>query len=161
MDSVLMTAELFQGLRTSGIERLFAIGRTRSLANGEYLFLLGDSAECIYVVTSGTVHLCLPLMVGGVVSDVPVEAATAGKALGWSALVKPYRFTLSARAANESTVIGFPRAELQQLFDREPDLGRRFLANLSELVGLRLVTFQALWVRELQQAVLAEAQRNP
>ena len=160
MQKVFMDAELFRGFSANGFRRLSEIGRSRALAAGDYLFLLGDSAECIYVVASGTIELCLPITVDGVVNDIPVESATAGKALGWSAFVKPYRFTLSARAAEPTTVMGFPRHELQQLFDAAPELGRRFLANLSELVGVRLLTFQALWVRELQRAVLSESQHR-
>jgi CRP-like cAMP-binding protein len=100
------------------------------------------------------------MRLGAVVKDVPVESAAAGKALGWSALVRPYRFTLSARAAEPAEAIGFPRPELQQLFGAQPELGNRFLANLSELVGLRLLTFQALWVRELQRALVIESEHR-
>jgi CRP-like cAMP-binding protein len=161
MHEVLKDADLFQGLSLDAIRRLSAIGRSRDLAAGDYLFLLGDSAECLYLVAKGTVELCLPMSLSGVVKDIMVESAIAGKALGWSAMVKPYRFTLSARAAEPAEVIGFPRGELQQLFDAAPDLGNRFLANLSELVGLRLLTFQALWVRELQRALLTESRHRP
>jgi CRP-like cAMP-binding protein len=161
MHEVLKGADLFQGFNMDGIRRLSAIGRSRTLAAGDYLFLLGDSAECLYVVARGTVDLCLPMSLSGIVKDIPVESATAGKALGWSALVKPYRFTLSARAAEQSDVIGFGRSELQQVFDAAPELGICFLANLSELVGVRLLTFQALWVRELQRTLLSGSQQPP
>lgn len=161
MHEVLKDADLFQGFSPDGIRRLSAIGRSRVLAAGDYLFLLGDNAECLYVVARGRVDLCLPMSLGGVVKDIPVESAIAGKALGWSALVKPYRFTLSARAAEPAEVIGFGRSELQQVLDAAPELANRFLANLSELVGLRLLTFQALWVRELQRALLTESQHRP
>lgn len=161
MHDVLKDVDLFRGFNLDGIRRLSAIGRSRSLAAGDYLFLLGDSAECLYVVARGTVDLCLPMSLSGVVKDIPVESATAGKALGWSALVKPYRFTLSARATGPAEVIGLPRCELQQLFGFAPELEIRFLANLSEFVGLRLLTFQMLWVRELQRALLAESPHRP
>ncbi len=157
MHRVFREADIFRGLSPNALRRLEQMGRSRTLATGDYLFLLGDSADCLYMVQSGTIELCLPITVDGAVNDVPVETATEGKALGWSALVKPYRFTLSARAAEPATVIGFPRSELQDLFDSSPDTGKRFHANLSELVGVRLLTFQTLWMRELQHAVLAQA----
>ena len=160
MHDVLKDAELFQGFGMDGIRRLSAIGRSRALATGDYLFLLGDSAECLYVVAKGSLELCLPMPLGGVVKDIPVESATAGETLGWSAMVKPYRFTLSARAGEPAEVIGFPRHELQQVFEAAPGLGIRFLTNLSELVGIRLLTFQALWVRELQRTLAAGTQHR-
>lgn len=161
MHEVLKDADLFQGCNLDDIRRISAIGRSRVLAAGDYLFLLGDRAECLYVVARGTVDLCLPMALGGIVKDIPVESADAGKALGWSALVKPYRFTLSARAVEPAEVIGFARCDLQQLFDAAPEVGNRLLTNLSGLVGLRLLTFQALWVRELQRALLTESQHRP
>src|SRR5574340_347044 len=129
MHTVFREADILHGFSPGALRRLAQMGRSRTLAAGDYLFLLGDSAECLYIVASGTVELCLPITVECAVNDIPVEAATTGKALGWSALVKPYRFTLSARAAEPTTVIGFPRSELEQLFDSAPALGRRFLAN--------------------------------
>ncbi|HSL23753.1 MAG TPA: cyclic nucleotide-binding domain-containing protein [Vicinamibacterales bacterium] len=161
MHEVLKDTDLFRGFSPEWIRQLSAIGRSRVLAEGDYLFLLGDSAECIYVVVRGKVDLCLPMRFGEAVRDVPVESAAAGKALGWSGLVKPYRFTLSARAAEPSEAIGFSRSELHRLFGAVPELGNRFLANLSELVGLRLLTFQALWVRELQRALEIESAHRP
>jgi CRP-like cAMP-binding protein len=157
MHQVPTDVDLFQGLSVDAVRRLSVIGRARTLAEGDYLFLLGDAAEYLYVVAKGTVDLCLPMRLGSAVKDIPVESAVAGRALGWSALVKPYRFTLSARAAEPSEVIGFARGDLQQLFNDAPEVGIRFLANLSELVGVRLLTFQALWVRELQRTLLTES----
>ena len=154
----LSQAELFQGLSTDGVGRLLAIGRRRRLDAGQYLFLLGDSAEHLFVVVKGKVDLCLPVALRGVVKDVSVESLGPGKFLGWSAVVQPYRFTLSARAVEPSEVIGFPRAELLEVFASAPETGYRFFTKLSELVGIRLHTFQALWVRELQRALLAETQ---
>ncbi len=152
--------DLFEGLSRNAVGRLAAIGRARVLAPGDYLFLLGDTADCLYVVAKGSVDLCLPMRLGSAVKDITVESAGAGKALGWSALVKPYRFTLSARAAEPAEVIGFPRSDLQRLFEDAPLIGNRFLANLAELVGVRLLTFQALWVRELQRTLLAESEHR-
>lgn len=160
MHDVLKDADLFAGFSVDGILRLSEIGRWRVLAPGEYLFLLGENADCLFVVASGMVDLCLPMTLGGIVKDIPVESATPGSALGWSALVKPYRFTLSARAATPAEVIGFGRADLQQLFDTAPELGNRLFANLAELVGFRLLTFQALWVRELQRALESGSQQR-
>lgn len=160
MRELLRQAELFEELGEDGIGRLATISRIRTLAAGDYLFLLGDQADYLYIVVKGKVDLCFPLVLGGVVKDIPVESATAGKTLGWSAMVKPYRFTLSARAAEPADVIGFPRHELQQVFEAAPGLGIRFLTNLSELVGIRLLTFQALWVRELQRTLVAGTQHR-
>lgn len=152
--------ELFRDLSGEGVQRILAIGKGQTLGTGQYLFLLGDQAEALYVVRSGKLELCLPIPLHGQAKDIVVESVGVGQALGWSALVKPYRFTMSARASEPSEVVGFARDDLQQLFAAEPGLGISVLTRVSEIVGIRLITFQMLWARELQRAVEAEAQRS-
>lgn len=160
MEELLSRAELFRELGSDGLRRLLAIGRGQALGAGQYLFLLGGDAAELHVVVRGKLDLCLPIALRGTVKDITVESVGAGQALGWSALVKPYRFTLSARATEPSEVITFARSDLQQLFEAEPGIGYSLLTRVSELMGIRLVTFQALWVRELQRTVDSEARRS-
>jgi len=160
MEDLLRHVELFRDLGGDGIRRVLAIGRARTLDAGHYLFLLGDNADELYVVLRGTLDLCLPIALRGALKDITVESVGTGQALGWSSLVRPYRFTLSARATEPSEVVGFARNDLQQLFETQPGIGYSVLTRVSEVMGIRLVTFQALWVRELQRTVDSEAQRS-
>ena len=160
MEELLGQVELFRDLSGEDLRHILAIGKGEILDAGQYLFLLGDDANELFVVLKGSLSLCLPIPLRGTVKDITVESVGAGQALGWSALVKPYRFTLSARANEPGEVVGFARSDLQQLFREEPGIGHSVLTRVSEIVGLRLVTFQALWVRELQRALESEAQRN-
>lgn len=154
-------AAVFPALSGEGRRRLSELGTKRSLASGEYLFALGDAAEAISLVIAGRVDLCFPLRFHGLVRDITVESATSGRMLGWSALVHPYRFTLSARAVEASEVAGFARADLLALFARDPELGCAFLTRVTEVMGLRLLTFQALWARGLQQLLPDDLQPTP
>ena len=149
MHDQIRTAELFKGLSAGRVQRLASIGRVLALRTGEYLFLLGDAAQYVSVVTSGQIDLCFPISLGGVVKDITVESAGPGKTVGWSALVKPFRFTLSARAGQPSEVMAFARPELQQVFAADPEIERVVLGGISELMANRLAMFQALWAREL------------
>ena len=147
----LRQVELFESFSADDLSRLSGIARPRMLVPTEYLFLLGDEASEFFVVADGAIELRCPMPVRGEVKDVAIESIRQGGALGWSALVKPYRFTLSARATEISNVIGFPRRHLLALFAGEPRIGYTFFTRISELVGIRLQTFEALWVRELQR----------
>ena len=151
MMDLLQQVELFERFSTDDLRRLSGTARPRMLFPTEYLFLLGDEANEFFVVAGGAIDLCFPMPVRGEVKDVAIESIHKGGALGWSALVKPYRFTLSARATEISDVIGFPRQDLLALFAEEPRIGCTFFTRISELVGIRLHTFEALWVRELQR----------
>lgn len=160
MDALLSQGALFEGLDDEGRRRLSAIARRRTLETGEHLFLLGDNAGDFFVLVKGKVDLCLPMPLSGVLKDVSVESVGVGEALGWSALVKPYRFTLSARATEPSEVVCLARSDLLALFEADLGSGYAFFTKVSEIVGIRLLTFQALWVRELQRALESEAQRQ-
>jgi CRP/FNR family transcriptional regulator, cyclic AMP receptor protein len=159
MEQLLRRVELFEGLRGDDLQRLSTIGRAQRLEPEQYLFLLGDDATAFYVVARGKVDLCFPMPVRGEVKDIAIESVGEGEPLGWSALVKPYRFTLSARATQSSEVLGFPRRALFELFESDPRIGSTFFMRISELVGIRLHTFQALWARELRR--LAERPAMP
>ena len=149
----LRRAAIFEELQDTEVARLLAVARAQQCRKGECLFLLGDHADRLYVVLSGKVELAFPLSFGGVVRDVPVEAKTPGSVLGWSALVKPHRFTLSARAAETSELAAFLRQDLLRVFEAEPRVGYVVMRHIAEVIGRRLLQVEALWARELQRAV--------
>jgi CRP-like cAMP-binding protein len=151
MYELLRQAELVEGMSSDQIRRFSLLARVRTLPGGEYLFLLGDSAQYVCIVASGQVDLCFPIRIGGVMTDITVESVGSGRTVGWSALVKPYRFTLSARATEPTKLVAFSRQDLLHLFDNDPGIGCVLLSRVSELVGNRLSSFQALWARELQR----------
>ena len=146
-------APIFAELGDDEAARLLQVARPRQCRQGDCLFLLGDAADRFYVVVSGRVELTFPLSFGGTVRDIQVESKTPGSALGWSALVKPYRFTLSARAAEASALAAFARQDLLRVFEAEPRIGYVVMRHVAEVVGRRLLQMQALWARELQRAV--------
>lgn len=153
MEAFLTQSELFEGLDERVVSRVVDVACPRSLRAGEYLFLLGDNADRVFVVRSGRVDTCFPVMLRGAMKDITVESKLPGDSLGWSALVKPYRFTMSARAAEPSEVIYFLRQELLSSLDEEPELGIEFSRRIAEVIGARLLKLQALWGRELQRSI--------
>jgi len=154
-------ASFFAELQESETAPLLTMAHPLSCRANECLFLLGEHADRLYVVLSGKVELTFPLSFGGTVRDIPVESKTPGSALGWSALVKPHRFTLSAWAAEASELATFRRDDLLQLFEAEPRIGYVVMRHVAEVVGRRLLQVQALWARELQRAVTDSLATSP
>ncbi|MFQ5748030.1 MAG: cyclic nucleotide-binding domain-containing protein [Planctomycetota bacterium] len=153
MKELLKNSELFSGMEEGHLSNLLEVARKETFPSGKYLFLLGGHADRLFVVLEGRIETCFPLSFGGAVKDVAVEPKTAGSALGWSALVKPHQFTLSARAAERSTVAAFHRQDLLAVLESDCSIGQAFMGRLAEIMGRRLLTIQALWARELQRAV--------
>ncbi|MGH9643689.1 MAG: hypothetical protein ACRD3Q_14855, partial [Terriglobales bacterium] len=85
--------------------------------------------------------------------DILIEEKSAGETVGLSALIPPYRFTLSAVAAQASEIIALPRVELQGHFATWPAIGYKIGANLAVVIGQRLQTVQAMWLREMQRTI--------
>src|SRR5215472_10937191 len=111
-----MTADLLQGLEPNEAERVLALGKRLVLTSGAELFHLGDTADSIYLVSRGRLRLTLPMQVRHREEDVMVEERSSGQTVGWSALIPPYRFTLTATAPLETEVVALSREELKDYF---------------------------------------------
>lgn len=145
--------ELFAGLDAAQLDGLLALGSRRLVPAGSELFRLGQDAECLFVVESGCMRLTMPIAVRGCEEHVLVEEIAAGQAVGWSAVVPPYRFTLTAAAHVDTQVLAFPREALRAHFAEHPDVGYAVSQNLAAGIGRRLQLFQAMWLRQMQRLV--------
>jgi len=153
MAAAMVATDLLHGLAEEDGERVLALGRRILLTSGAELFHLGDKAESIYVIAQGRLRLTLPMQIRGQEQNVLVEERVPGQTVGWSALIPPYRFTLTATAPLETEVIALPREALRNHFAAHPQAGYAISLNLASVIGERLQLFQAMWVREVQRMV--------
>ena len=145
--------ELLSGLGPDDVAAVTALGSRITLSNGDALFRLGDQADRLYVIERGRIALTLPMRVRDRDEDILIEERTAGQTLGWSALIPPNRFTLTATALVQTEVIALPRTALLEHFARTPEVGYAVTRNVAAVVGQRLQVFQAMWLREMQRVV--------
>ncbi len=145
--------DLLHGLAEADAARVLALGKKLVLGNGAELFHMGQNAESLYMILRGHIKLTLPMQVRGQEGNVLVEERTAGQTVGWSALIPPCRFTLTATATVDSEVLALSREGLRALFAAAPEIGCAVSLNLATVVGGRLQVFQAMWVREMQRLV--------
>lgn len=148
-----MAHELLQGLAPADAEKVLSLGTRRRISAGSSLFRLGELAQCLYLVESGRMRLTLPLQIGERKEEILVEEKGPGQTVGWSALIPPYRFTLSAVAAVDTEVVALTPEALHGFFESAPTVGARLCLNLALIVGHRLQTLQAMWLREIQRTV--------
>jgi CRP/FNR family transcriptional regulator, cyclic AMP receptor protein len=145
--------DLFQGLGREEIDRALGLGVRMLLTSGAELFRLGEDADRIYLISRGRLRLTMPMQVRGNETEVMVEERGPGQTVGWSALIPPYRFTLTAKAPLETEVIGFSREVLEHYFLSNPTIGYAISRNLAAVVGQRLQLFQTMWLREMERMV--------
>lgn len=146
-------SSLFRGLMPDQCEPFGPLAGEQSVSKGGYLFRLGEPAARLLVIRRGTVELTMPLSLKGGDRDVVVEEARAGETIAWSALIEPYRFTMSARAGTDVELLAFSRHALQRAMEAHPDAGLQILANLARVIVRRLQVMQTMWTRELQRTV--------
>ena len=158
-----MAHELLQGLAPADAEKVLSLGTRKRISIGTSLFRLGDLAQCLYLVESGRIRLTLPLQIGERKEEVLIEEKGPGQTVGWSALIPPYRFTLSAATAADTEAVALTPEALHSFFESSPTVGVRLCLNLALVVGHRLQTLQAMWLREIQRTVElhAAAAANP
>jgi CRP-like cAMP-binding protein len=148
-----MTHELLSGFSSSEVERILAIGTRQIIPVGATLFRLGDSADHLFLTERGRIRLTLPMQVRGREENILVEERSPGQTVGWSALIPPYRFTLTATVPLETEVIALPRHALRAYFAACPEAGYKVALNLAVVIGHRLQLFQTMWMREMQRTV--------
>ena len=145
--------DLLRDLAQHEAAEVMALGYRVHLPSGGELFRLGTAAESVFVIERGRIALTLPIQVGGREEDILVEERVAGQTVGWSGLIAPHRFTLSAAAPLETEIIALPRTALLDYFAAHPAAGYVVTRNLASVVGQRLQVFQAMWLREMQRVV--------
>ncbi|MGA2425422.1 MAG: cyclic nucleotide-binding domain-containing protein [Terriglobales bacterium] len=149
-----MTHDLLNGLSPADVEQVLALGTRMIVPSGTSLFQLGDPADRLFLTERGRIRLTLPMHVRDREENVFVEERSPGQTVGWSALIPPYRFTLTATAAlHEAAVIALPREALSGYFAANPSAGYKIALNLAVVIGHRLQLFQTMWLREMQRTV--------
>ena len=147
--------DLLAGLSDEDSDRVLALGTRITISSGSELFRLGEEADRLYLIRRGRIRLTLPMQVLGRQENIVVEESTSGQTVGWSALIPPYRFTLTAAAPLETELVALSRETLSELLRSMPDVGYIVCMNLAGVVGQRLQVFQTMWAREMQRMVEA------
>jgi len=148
-----MQHELLIGLSSAEVEQVMALGTRVTVPSGGSLFKLGDPADRIFLVERGRIQLTLPMQVRGREEEILVEEKSPGQTVGWSALIPPHRFTLSARAPLTTEATALPRERLQQYLEGSPRTAYKISSNLALVIGRRLQLLQTMWLREMQRTI--------
>jgi CRP-like cAMP-binding protein len=141
MTTETVTSEVLQScanlcnLGRDELEKLGAIAKSVSLKAEQIVFADMDPAEYLYLLVKGEVHICCELGNGEIRVMDTVEA---GELFAWSALVKPFRYTSTARCAADCELVAFDARALRKLCADDVDLGNKVLNCLVRLLANRL-----------------------
>ena len=107
---------------------------------GDHILKQGEPARYLYLVSEGRVSLHITLERPDGSSTGPKAVASIGpwEAFGWSALVQPYKSTLSATAMEPSRLVVLDGSILLELLGKHPDTGYLVMVNVASLIAERL-----------------------
>ena len=156
IEKTLKRAEVFLGLDDSDLSKIAALPSCREevYQHDEVIFRAGTEARFLYLLRAGQIDLVMktPPNSNPAATRVVVDSITTGGLFGWSALVKPHFYTMSAICKEPSSVVVISGAELMALFANDYYLGYRVFQSLSRIIGTRL--------RDMEQ-ILATGRRWP
>ena len=102
---------------------------------GENLVKQGRTQEKIYIIEDGLVGIYLEL---GPMNQRQLQSASNFEAVGWSAMIPPYRAQTTVKAIETTKVLTFNGKELIDLCETNPEIGYRVHRALAAMIATRL-----------------------
>ena len=147
---ILKRCELFLGLDDNDLQKIVDLPSCQGKAckTREIIFRAGEEAKHLYVLEEGRVDLVvkMPTSSSHLPEQTVVRTITKGGIFGWSALVPPHVFTMSAISKEPSKVVAISGNELRTLFDKDTHLGYEVMDSLIRVVGARVRNIEQLLV---------------
>lgn len=126
----LSSSFLFKGLSESQLQRLTSAFKVIQVQKGHWLFQEGKTADRVYIVKSGAVEM-LTKVNGDY--ELPIKIIRSkGGCFGTSALVPPYQYSLSAKCAEDATLLQIRRQDLEIISAEDSTLGCAIMKNLAQ-----------------------------
>lgn len=126
---------VFADLPEADLDLIAGCGVNVHFNAGEQIFEEGAAADTFYVIRHGRVALEIHAPGRG---SVVVATLRDGDVLGWSWLFPPYRWSLGARAIDETSAIALDGACLRGKCDENTALGYRLMQRFARIAQQRL-----------------------
>ncbi len=147
----------FKVFNEEQIKNLADVATEESYKAGFQLWRKGDPAKNLYLLEEGKIVLVMDTYTGAdAVMELPVDFVTGGDAMGWSAVVEPYVYTLGARCMNDSKAIALDGAKLRELLNKDTSLGYKFMQATVKVIATRLTHTEIIMIGERGLSVLRE-----
>ena len=137
MVEFLAHSSLFEGLDSTLLNWIAHQAVIKACAKNDYLFIQGSIADHLYLLIDGRIGFtCRD---AGSNRSVFLRAMEgAGDAIGWSTLVDPRRYRITAQALEPAHVVAIPGDILQKLCEQKPQVGVRIMQRILQIIRSRL-----------------------
>lgn len=141
---------VFQELTDAELERIQALAVGREYEAGDVIFQQGDIAEEVFVLQEGKIALQMQLSVAmpQMTKSVTVDIVTNNDLFGWSAIVEPHVYTLTAVCLQMVNVMAINGTRFMALLQADHNIGYEVSKGLMKVVASRLDETQRLLISE-------------
>jgi CRP-like cAMP-binding protein len=130
---------LFSGQSDYMLREITMLSREAMFNADEWIFKQDDPAFWLYIILEGSVSLAIVLHKNGSIPHIErMGTLVRGEVLGWSSIVPPYMYALSAQAVKNTRLIEIKAGGLRELLDDNPQFGYYFMKNITEVISERL-----------------------
>ncbi|MCD4741485.1 MAG: cyclic nucleotide-binding domain-containing protein, partial [Desulfobacteraceae bacterium] len=139
---------IFSDFTDEELEGIQKICSQEEYQRDQRLFLEGDPAKDMWIVSSGDVELRFEMpdktqTTKSNTLSAHSKAVPGSRVFGWSCFVPPYTMRLSAYCVSrECTIIKISEIALNKLMDAEAQIGYKIMQYLVKVVGFRFNQFQ-------------------
>lgn len=150
--------KFFKDFSDDEVKKFADIATEQLYKAGAQIWKRGDVAKNLYLLEEGKVLMVLDTYVGPhrPPMQVTVDIVTKGEAMGWSAVVEPYLYTLGARCIDESKMLALDAVKLREILNADKALGFKFLHAVAKVVATRLTHTEIILVGERGLSTLTE-----
>jgi len=141
--------EIFKRLNQEEIGEVARLCEEVIFKDGDRVLSEGKRADYFFILERGSVDLRFELPYRETSKEMTVTSIKPGECFGWSAMVSPYKFTLSCYSTGNSQAIRIRGGEFLTLCERNNHIGVVFMQNLAAVIGDRLTKQRAQFIKEV------------
>ncbi len=153
---ILKKSDLFGAMDSAHLNKVATYSRSISYRSGDMIFKEGEKASELYILTDGRIALEMEVKPVPNRPAIPtaLEVVSKDEFFGWSALVEPYVFTLSARCMTPCTTVAIKGDMLLKTMNDDTLLGYEVMRELCKLISLRLANTRLRLINGIGLALL-------
>jgi len=135
LTKILRTHPFLSDLDDIYVKQIAGCASNVSFRENDYIFREGEQATKFYLIRTGKAALEIN---GREKGRIRVLTIGAGQILGWSWIVRPYKWHFDAQVTENVRAIALDGECLRKKFDNDPRLGYEMLKRFSQILEQRL-----------------------
>ncbi len=148
---LLRKARIFDHCTDDELSTVAAACESSEYFAGQTIFAADDRADRLYVVAEGTVDLQITVSNYAAVQKITIDRKFKGNVLGWSAVVEPHIYTLSAVAARDTRLLHISSGDIERLCEQNGHFGHMLVKNIANIAGQRLDVMRRMLADVIEQ----------